>query len=90
MLPLRTYGTTPRNAFTGPGRVNVNFAIAKQTPLVGERLNLLFRAEFFNLFNHAQFNIPNTNITDATLFGQITSVVPDSQRIVQLAAKITF
>jgi hypothetical protein len=87
---LRTYGTTPRNAFTGPGRINVNFAIAKQTSLVGERLNLLFRAEFFNLFNHAQFNIPNTNITDPTLFGQITSVVPDSQRIVQLAAKITF
>jgi len=87
---LRTYGTTPRNAFTGPGRVNVNFAIAKQTPLVGERLNLLFRAEFFNLFNHAQFNIPNTNITDPTLFGQITSVVADSQRIVQLALKLAF
>jgi Carboxypeptidase regulatory-like domain/TonB-dependent Receptor Plug Domain/TonB dependent receptor len=86
---LRTYGTVPRNAFRGPGQANVNFAIAKQTPLVGERLNLLFRAEFFDLFNHAQFQIPNTTITSRQ-FGQITSVLLDSQRIVQLAAKISF
>jgi outer membrane receptor protein involved in Fe transport len=87
---LRTYGTFPRNGLRGPSQANVNLAIAKQTPLYGERLNLLFRAEFFNLFNHAQFNIPNTTITNPDLFGQITSVIPDSQRIVQLALKLTF
>jgi len=86
---LRTYGTFPRNGLRGPSQANVNLAIAKQTPLFGERLNLLFRAEFFNLFNHAQFQIPNTTITDR-LFGQITSVVPDSFRIVQLALRLAF
>jgi hypothetical protein len=87
---LRTYGTVPRNGFGGPGRVNVNLTVSKETPLVGERVHLLFRAEFFNLFNHTQFDNPNTSITDPRLFGQITSVVDDSQRIIQLAAKITF
>jgi outer membrane receptor protein involved in Fe transport len=87
---LRTYGTFPRNGLRGPSQSNVNLAIAKQTPLFGERLNLLFRAEFFNLFNHAQFQIPNTNINNRALFGQITSVIPDSQRIVQLALKLAF
>ena len=87
---LRTYGTFPRNGLRGPSQANVNLAIAKQTPLFGERLNLLFRAEFFNLFNHAQFQIPNTNISDPGLFRQITSVIPDSQRIVQLALRLAF
>ncbi len=86
---LRTYGTLPRNFFRGPGRFYVNFAIAKDTPLIGERLNLLFRAEFFNLFNHAQFADPNT-ITTSSLFGQITNTVQDSQRIIQFALKLGF
>ena len=86
---LRTYGTFPRNGLRGPGRTNVNFAIAKDTALYGERVHFYFRAEFFNLFNTAQFADPNTNILSGT-FGQITSVVDDSQRIIQLAAKFTF
>ncbi len=86
---LRTYGTAPRNGFRGPGRVNVDFAITKQTPLVGERLTLSFRAEFFNLFNHAEFDNPSTNI-NSSLFGQITNVIQDSQRIIQFALKLGF
>ncbi len=86
---VRTYGTYPRNFLRGPGRTNVNFAIAKNTPLWSERVSLLFRAEFFNLFNTAQFADPTVNITSST-FGQITNVIQDSQRIIQFAAKITF
>lgn len=84
---LRTYGTLPRNAFRGPSRTNVDFAIAKTTPLIGERIAMEFRAEFFNLFNHAEFNDPDTNIRRST-FGQITSTAPP--RIIQFAAKFTF
>ena len=84
---LRTYGTLPRNFFRGPGRANVNFAIAKDTPLFGERVKLLFRVEFFNLFNHAQFDNPSTIITRGT-FGRITTTA--DPRIIQLAAKFTF
>ena len=84
---LRTYGSLPRNLFRSPGRFNVNFAIAKDTPLVGERLRLGFRAEFFNLINKAQFDNPNTNIA-SSLFGQITTT--GDPRIVQLALKLAF
>lgn len=84
---VRTYGTLPRNFFRGPTRWNVNFAIAKNTPLYGERVHFLFRAEFFNLFNNPQFANPSTSIT-SSLLGQITSTA--DPRIIQFAGKITF
>jgi hypothetical protein len=83
----RTYGTLGRNSFYGPGRTNVDFAIAKSTPLVGERTKLEFRVEFFNLFNHAQFDNPNTSPNSAK-FGEITTTA--DPRIIQLGARITF
>jgi hypothetical protein len=35
----------------------VDFSLLKETAL-SERLRLQFRAEFFNLFNHANFDVP--------------------------------
>ncbi|MBA4122644.1 MAG: carboxypeptidase regulatory-like domain-containing protein [Acidobacteria bacterium] len=84
---LRTYGTLPRNAFRGPSRTNVDFAVAKITPLIGERVTMELRAEFFNIFNTAEFNDPVTSITSSN-FGQITSTAPP--RIIQFAAKFSF
>ncbi len=84
---LRTYGSLPRNAFRGPGRANVDFAVAKTTPLIGDRVTMELRAEFFNLFNHAEFNDPVTSITSSN-FGQIISTAPP--RIIQFAAKFSF
>jgi len=50
---------TGRNAFEGPGLVNFDFSILKNTYLgAGERVNLQFRVEFFNLFNHPNFRQP--------------------------------
>jgi outer membrane receptor protein involved in Fe transport len=83
----RTYGTLPRNAFRGPGRTNFDFAIAKATPLVGERMKLEFRAEFFNIFNSAQFDDPNTNPKEST-FGEITTTA--GPRIIQFGLRLTF
>lgn len=91
-----TYGSLARNSFRGPGRTNVDFAIAKITPIKGERFRAEFRAEFFNILNHAEFgynpNVSsttdvNTNIT-SSLFGQITSTA--DPRIIQFALKLIF
>jgi hypothetical protein len=82
-----TYGTYPRNYLRGPHRGNLDFAVAKKIALVGERLNAEFRAEFFNIFNHAEFQLPTLNILDPS-FGQITSTY--DPRIIQLALRLTF
>jgi hypothetical protein len=84
---LRTYGTLGRNAIYGPDRLNTNLTISKITDIYKERVKLDIRADFFNLFNNAQFNNPNTTITSGT-FGQISST--GDPRIIQLSARFTF
>jgi hypothetical protein len=54
-----TYGNVGRDTLTGPGIADVDFSALKSTPL-SERVTLQFRAEFFNILNHANFNTPNT------------------------------
>jgi len=55
------FGDLGRNAIYGPGFWNIDFSITKNTKLT-ERLNLQFRAEFFNIFNHPIFSQPNNNL----------------------------
>ncbi len=89
--PSDPYGTTARDFFRGPGRVNLDLALAKTTAIT-ERVNVELRMEAFNVFNHTQFANPDTNIDDNT-FGQITSTTIgtlQTQRIVQLAGRLTF
>jgi len=92
--PGSGYGL-PRDFFRGPGRTNLDLALAKTT-FITERVNAEFRVEAFNLFNHAEFANPDTNINSST-FGQITSTTFGSgvnalqtQRILQLALRLTF
>jgi hypothetical protein len=94
---LRTYGSVPRNFLRGPGRTNLDMTIAKTTGIT-ERLKLEIRADAFNLFNHAEWGNPSTNITSSK-FGRITTtgdpgtqVIPvdPKERIIQLAARFTF
>ena len=71
-------------------QLNFDMAIIKDTTVGGlrEDASLQFRAEFFNLFNHAQFNEPG-NGYGAAGFGEITSSsVPG--RIMQFGLKYTF
>jgi outer membrane receptor protein involved in Fe transport len=51
------FGNLGRNAFVGPDFKNFDFSLAKDTRL-NERLNMQFRADIFNLFNHANFSNP--------------------------------
>ncbi len=83
----RTYGTSGRNSFRGPGVTNFNITLAKTTELYRERMKLEIRADFFNVFNHTEFGNPNTTI-GSSLIGQITSTL--SPRVIQLAGRLTF
>lgn len=53
-----TYGNLGRGALTAPGLADVDFSFFKNVQ-IWERLGLQFRAEFFNVFNRANFGIPN-------------------------------
>ncbi|MDQ2976145.1 MAG: TonB-dependent receptor [Acidobacteriota bacterium] len=84
---VRTYGTYPRNSLRGPGRTNLDLAISKVTPIFGENRTLEFRAEFFNIFNHAQFSNPSRTLR-SDLFGQITTTY--DPRIIQFGLKFKY
>ena len=53
------FGNTGAGIALGPGQFNFDVTLQKTTKIT-ERSTLLFRAEFFNLFNHPQFMDPNT------------------------------
>jgi len=52
------FGTEGRNILVGPGFNNLDFSLTKSIPLRGESHRLQLRGEFFNLFNHPNFDIP--------------------------------
>lgn len=82
------FGNVGGGSVLGPGQVNFDMSLAKQFR-VRESQTLLFRAEFFNTFNHAQFQIPALNSSASTGFGAITGLVA-SPRVIQLALKYEF
>lgn len=84
--PPGTFGNAGRNILDGPGYQNVNASLIKNTAL-SESLNLQFRAEFFNLFNHPNFNLPD-NFLGSPSFGQITSA--REPRRIQFGVKLLF
>ena len=53
-----TYGNVGRNILQGPGLVETDLSLTKKFSF-SERWNMQFRSEFFNVFNHTNFNIPN-------------------------------
>jgi len=82
------FGNSGVGAIMGPGQNNWDMSIMKDTK-VTERTSLQFRAEFYNIWNHAQFNPPFNNVGSATTFGRITSSsVPP--RVVQFGLKLLF
>jgi hypothetical protein len=83
---LGVLGNSSRRFFHGPGTNNFDMALLKSTKLT-ERMNLEFRAEFFNILNHAQFQNVQGNI-NASNFGVAQSAA--APRIGQLALKLLF
>ena len=80
-------GNASRTPLWGPGFVNTDMSAVKFFHFT-ETVNLEFRAEFFNIFNHPQFFSPGTDV-DSSNFGQITETV-NNPRLIQFAAKIHF
>lgn len=78
------YGNLGRNTLRGPGLATWDFSTMKDTK-IGERLNLQFRAEIFNLLNRANFNMPNevafTPSGVSPTAGVITSTTTTSRQV---------
>jgi hypothetical protein len=99
--PVSALGGGP-DQVEGPSFKRMDFSVFKQIPL-NERFHLEFRAEFFNLFNHPNFNAPNFggngvvaisgsgNFTSST-FGEIGSTrdAPYDPRQIQFALKLYY
>jgi hypothetical protein len=86
---LGTMGNARRRFFSGPGMENLDATVAREFPLREGRA-FEFRAEAFNVFNHAQFFGPATvegNISSGT-FGQAVSAMPP--RLMQIAVRYRF
>lgn len=86
--PSGQLGNASRVPVVGPDFVNTDFSVIKQFALPWENVGLNFRAEFFNLFNHAQFGMPVNDIS-APGFGSVNSTV-NNPRLVQFGLKLTF
>jgi len=87
------FGGLGRNVVIGPRFDNVDFSIIKNTK-IGEWARAQFRAEFFDLFNHANLGQPGA-IVDTPAFGRITATRfptgdSGSSRQVQFALKLMF
>lgn len=95
---LGTYGATGKNAFRMPGKYNWDMGLFKNFSFT-ERWKLQFRAEFFNVFNRANFfdediasqpSLGNFQKLNGSSFGTFRAGQVGDPRIGQLALKIFF
>ena len=96
---LGTYGNLRRNQITGPGFEDVDLSLLKNTPIYKERVQMQFRVEMFNVFNHINLAQP-VNVFASGAFGWSTSTIGVSYGApgigsgepynTQLSAKIIF
>ncbi len=93
-------GNAGRNILIGPGLSNLDFSVFKNNPVkkISENFNVQFRAEFFNILNHANFAVPvmpdHTDIFDSTgvatgVAGVLTSTTTTAREI-QFALKLVW
>lgn len=96
--PAGFLGNLGRNTLTAPGVAAFDFSLTKNihvAALKSEGMNLQFRAEFFNLFNRANFGLPERSVFDRrTLLprptaGRITDTITTSRQI-QFGLKVMF
>ena len=103
--PPGVLGNTGRNAFRGPGFYNIDASLSRSFPLpwMTEGSRLTVRADAFNILNHAnlglpesQLNSPNFGIATygrrppTTLRSPLIPVPADNARQIQLLVRVTF
>jgi hypothetical protein len=84
--PVQQFGTAGRNIAQGPGYADWDFSLFKNIR-VTEGKEFQFRAEFFNLLNHPNFRLPDSDISSPT-FNQILEA--QAPRLIQFALKFVF
>ena len=72
----------------GFGAFQVDFAVQRRFRFT-ERVNVLFRGDFFNIFNHPNFAVPNGNLASGSTFG-LSTFDFNGPRITQLALRFDF
>ena len=80
------FGNSGKNILYGPGIQQWDVSFMKRNPIT-ERLNLEFRAEFFNMFNHPNFGVPGSTVGTSSA-GVITSA--GTPRDIQFGLKLKF
>ncbi len=83
--PSYTFGNAGRNILIGPGLETWDVGLDKNLQLTN-RLGMQFRAEAFNVLNHANFAIPGNSI-GAPSAGTVSNVVTNARQI-QFAARL--
>jgi hypothetical protein len=81
-----TFGNAGRGILRGDGRINFDISINKVVH-VREGMTLTIRGDFFNLFNHPDFGLPNRTL-GAPNFGSISDAT--SARSIQLGLRLAF
>jgi hypothetical protein len=84
--PNGSWGTSGLGIIEGPGLQSYDISVAKNFRAT-ERFTARLQADFYNAFNIANFNTPNTTITSSA-YGTISSAYPPRQ--IQLALKLSF
>ena len=88
-----TYGNVGRDSLVGPGLKELDFSAVKDTHIT-ERLNLQFRAEFFNILNHTNFITPNevvySSATQLSPTAGVITATSNTSRQIQFGAKLHF
>lgn len=82
-----TLGGLQLTPVSGPSRLDFDVSLIKRTYL-GENTNIEFRAEAFNVLNHTNFDIGQSQSVNSANFGRITSTF--DPRILQFALKFNF
>ncbi len=80
-------GNCPRNVARAPGFADLDLGLHKRFPLGFEKAGLEFRAEAFDVLNHANAQAPDSVATDST-YGVVSSYFPS--REIQVALKLVF
>jgi hypothetical protein len=86
------FGDESRDALIGPRIDDLDFTVLREIPLHGEASSLQLRGEFFNIFNHPNFDLPVNNF-DSSSVGQIQTANAYGTRPprqIQLGVKVLF
>ncbi len=92
---LGELGNLGRNTLRGPGLQEFDFSLFKNWPLWREGMRLQFRTEFFNLFNHANYQAPKVKVFDddgnvISTASRLKSPTLTPEREIQFGLKLTW